>query len=384
MLKVVLLGDSGAGKSALVNQCTNCGFSDRYRATTRASARLRRVEVDGLSHAVQLWDTAGNERLHTLAPQFYLDVDICVLVYDTTCPRSFHHLDHWLATFLTNAGDGRVVVVVGTKGDLTGKQEVSAAEVAAWCQQHGTVQGTAEFLTTAVCLAVTRDRIAAPPPPRDLRRTTPPVGPGGPPVGWAYPTDGALPPPSGGPRATNGSLPFGGPRGSHPPGAPRPGVPRGEGGRRRRPGDRGPPAAHREPGDVAAGSGGGAAGGPPDHRGPPLPAVRHPDRELMLRVEMHEKVETMLGRLVAKDHEIAAVRDQLTARITYLEAQLSQRDARLSFGADGDGDLAEENAKLQEENTSLKDALRRSQAMVADLQVRMKEAAARTRQSPPE
>ncbi|KAL7773265.1 hypothetical protein CFE70_003229 [Pyrenophora teres f. teres 0-1] len=103
LLKVIILGDSGVGKTSLMNQYVNKKFSASYKATIGADFLTKEVLVDDRLVTMQLWDTAGQERFQSLGVAFYRGADCCVLVYDVNNSKSFDTLDSWRDEFLVQA-----------------------------------------------------------------------------------------------------------------------------------------------------------------------------------------------------------------------------------------------------------------------------------------
>ena len=144
LLKVIILGDSGVGKTSLMNQYVNKRFSAAYKATIGADFLTREVVVDDRLVTMQLWDTAGQERFQSLGVAFYRGADCCVLVYDVNNPRSFETLDSWRDEFLIQASphdpDNFPFVVLGNKVDVEeSKRVVSQKRAMAWCQSKGNI-----------------------------------------------------------------------------------------------------------------------------------------------------------------------------------------------------------------------------------------------------
>lgn len=79
LLKVVILGDSGVGKTSLMNQYVNKKFTNQYKATIGADFLTKEVIVDDRVVTMQIWDTAGQERFQSLGVAFYRGADCCVL-----------------------------------------------------------------------------------------------------------------------------------------------------------------------------------------------------------------------------------------------------------------------------------------------------------------
>lgn len=143
LLKVIILGDSGVGKTSLMNQYVNKKFSNQYKATIGADFLTKEVMVDDRLVTMQIWykkcsfvidsliiaksfslfrDTAGQERFQSLGVAFYRGADCCVLVYDVTAPSTFKSLDSWRDEFLIQASprdpSNFPFVVLGNKLDL--------------------------------------------------------------------------------------------------------------------------------------------------------------------------------------------------------------------------------------------------------------------------
>lgn len=112
-LKIVIVGDSGVGKTSLMNRYSTGKFTGQYKATIGADFLSKdNVIVDDpflqQRHLVtlQIWDTAGQERFQSLGVGFYRGADACLLVYDVTDPHSLDNLDHWRKEFLDQVGGG--------------------------------------------------------------------------------------------------------------------------------------------------------------------------------------------------------------------------------------------------------------------------------------
>merc|ERR1711920_1218412 len=103
LLKVIILGDSGVGKTSLMNQYVNKKFSNQYKATIGADFLTKEVMVDDRLVTMQIWDTAGQERFQSLGVAFYRGADCCVLVYDVTDAKPFESLTGWKEEFLVQA-----------------------------------------------------------------------------------------------------------------------------------------------------------------------------------------------------------------------------------------------------------------------------------------
>ncbi|GAA5889337.1 hypothetical protein JCM6882_000713 [Rhodosporidiobolus microsporus] len=144
LLKTIILGDSGVGKTSLMNQYVNKRFSNQYKATIGADFLTKEVMVDDRLVTMQLWDTAGQERFQSLGVAFYRGADCCVLVYDVNSSKSFETLDSWRDEFLIQASprdpENFPFIVIGNKVDVEeGKRMVSQKRAMSWCTAKGNI-----------------------------------------------------------------------------------------------------------------------------------------------------------------------------------------------------------------------------------------------------
>ncbi|XP_040261642.1 ras-related protein rab7-like isoform X1 [Bufo bufo] len=146
-VKLLLIGNAGVGKSALMNQYVNNRFTNYYRATIGADFFTKELRVDEQQVIVQIWDTAGTERFQSLGAALYRGTDCCLLVFDVTSPNSFNALDTWHKEFLVQADpespEKFPFVVIANKADLEERQ-VTPRQAQEWCKAC-----TAEYYETS-------------------------------------------------------------------------------------------------------------------------------------------------------------------------------------------------------------------------------------------
>ncbi|KAI8981458.1 P-loop containing nucleoside triphosphate hydrolase protein [Pilobolus umbonatus] len=142
ILKVVLIGDGGVGKTSLRNQYIHKKFTNAYKATIGADFIAKEVETeDGRKIMMQIWDTAGQERFQSLGVAYYRGADACILVYDVNNYLSFQHLERWREDFLKQsslpAEEARnfPILLVGNKIDIDDRV-VSRRQARAWAEIH--------------------------------------------------------------------------------------------------------------------------------------------------------------------------------------------------------------------------------------------------------
>ncbi|TDH64788.1 hypothetical protein CCR75_000249 [Bremia lactucae] len=153
LLKLIILGDSGVGKTSLMNQYVTQKFSNQYKATIGADFLTKEIMLDDKLVTMQIWDTAGQERFQSLGVAFYRGADACVLVYDITNPKSFEKLDSWRDEFLAQAGprdpDAFPFIVLGNKVDKESDRRVPKQKAQEWCRTKNLQQPIQHFETSA-------------------------------------------------------------------------------------------------------------------------------------------------------------------------------------------------------------------------------------------
>mmetsp|Transcript_81257 Transcript_81257/g.252187 ORF Transcript_81257/g.252187 Transcript_81257/m.252187 type:complete len:218 (-) Transcript_81257:16-669(-) len=128
LFKLVLIGDSGAGKSSLLLRFADDTFTESYITTIGVDFRFKTIAIGKKSVKLQIWDTAGQERFRTITSAYYRGADAIVLVYDVTDRESFQHVDDWLADINRYVNQSTVKVLVGNKTDLEGERQVTTDE----------------------------------------------------------------------------------------------------------------------------------------------------------------------------------------------------------------------------------------------------------------
>jgi len=126
VFKIILLGDSGVGKSNLLLRFTKDEFICNSKTTVGVEFASKTVQMDNNKLVkAQIWDTAGQERYRLVASSYYRRAVGALLVFDVTDRKSFDHAAKWLREVEEIAEEGCLVMLVGNKIDLTEKREVS-------------------------------------------------------------------------------------------------------------------------------------------------------------------------------------------------------------------------------------------------------------------
>ena len=128
MFKILLLGDSGVGKSSLLLRYTKNEFNIDMRSTIGVEFGLKFLKVDNFQLKVQIWDTAGMERYRSITSAYYKGAKGVIIVYDICRQKSFESVDKWIEDFKSKADEDAVILLIGNKNDLDEKREVSKEE----------------------------------------------------------------------------------------------------------------------------------------------------------------------------------------------------------------------------------------------------------------
>ncbi|KAK3099493.1 hypothetical protein FSP39_005266, partial [Pinctada imbricata] len=140
LLKVVLLGDGGVGKSSLMNRFVSDKFDSQSFHTIGVEFLNKEVVVDDENFTMQIWDTAGQERFKSLRTPFYRGADCCLLTFAVDDFQSFKNLSMWKKEFLYYADiqDGNTFpfVIIGNKIDVENRS-VSDDDAVTWCRNNG-------------------------------------------------------------------------------------------------------------------------------------------------------------------------------------------------------------------------------------------------------
>jgi len=124
LFKLLLIGDSGVGKSCLLLRFADDTYTESYISTIGVDFKIRTIELEGKTVKLQIWDTAGQERFRTITSSYYRGAHGIIVVYDVTDNDTFSNVKQWLQEIDRYASEGVNKLLVGNKSDLTGKKVV--------------------------------------------------------------------------------------------------------------------------------------------------------------------------------------------------------------------------------------------------------------------
>mmetsp|Transcript_20561 Transcript_20561/g.36530 ORF Transcript_20561/g.36530 Transcript_20561/m.36530 type:complete len:217 (-) Transcript_20561:334-984(-) len=139
LMKILLLGDSGVGKTCLALRFVGETFQKSFKVTVGIDFKVKEFEVDNKPVKVQIWDTAGQERFRSVATNYYRKAAGVVLVYDVNNLESFRNLENWMELLDQHTDEGIAKILVGNKMDMTDEKgkAVSTALGEQFAKKHG-------------------------------------------------------------------------------------------------------------------------------------------------------------------------------------------------------------------------------------------------------
>ncbi|EYU18939.1 hypothetical protein MIMGU_mgv1a013507mg [Erythranthe guttata] len=140
LIKLLLIGDSGVGKSCLLLRFSDGSFTTSFITTIGIDFKIRTVELDGKRIKLQIWDTAGQERFRTITTgkSYYRGAMGILLVYDVTDESSFNNIRNWIRNIEQHASDNVNKILVGNKADMDeSKRAVPTSKGQALADEYG-------------------------------------------------------------------------------------------------------------------------------------------------------------------------------------------------------------------------------------------------------
>ncbi|CAF2580616.1 unnamed protein product [Rotaria sp. Silwood2] len=126
--KILLIGDSGVGKTCLMFRFADNMFAETFTPTIGIDFKIKTLRVRDKTVKLQLWDTAGQEKFFNITRSYYRNADAILLVYDRTDASSFQNIARWMRNIDENAPDDVIRILVGNKSDLHDRLIVSTHE----------------------------------------------------------------------------------------------------------------------------------------------------------------------------------------------------------------------------------------------------------------
>lgn len=137
LFKIVLIGDSGVGKSNILSRFTRNEFCLESKSTIGVEFATRTLQVEGKTVKAQIWDTAGQERYRAITSAYYRGAVGALLVYDITKRQTFENVLRWLRELRDHADSNIVIMLAGNKADLNHLRAVSDQDARLLAEKEG-------------------------------------------------------------------------------------------------------------------------------------------------------------------------------------------------------------------------------------------------------
>ncbi|KAK4779786.1 hypothetical protein SAY87_015892 [Trapa incisa] len=137
LFKIVLIGDSGVGKSNILSRFTRNEFCLDSKSTIGVEFATRTLQIDGKTVKAQIWDTAGQERYRAITSAYYRGAVGALLVYDITKRQTFDNVQRWLRELRDHADSNIVIMMAGNKSDLIHLRSVQEQDGHAFAEKEG-------------------------------------------------------------------------------------------------------------------------------------------------------------------------------------------------------------------------------------------------------
>jgi Ras-related protein Rab-6A len=131
--KIIFTGDSGVGKTSIINSIMGQKFSPEYEPSIGVDFFSKTIRYKGRLIKLQIWDSAGQEKFRSLIPNYIRGSSLIFLVFDISRKDSFQNLNHWIE-FITNIDKGNIIII-GNKIDLKEERVVPKEEAEKYCKE---------------------------------------------------------------------------------------------------------------------------------------------------------------------------------------------------------------------------------------------------------
>ena len=125
VFKIIIVGDSGVGKTNIMTKYIKNEFSEKFKVTIGVDFFSKEFDIEGHKIKAQIFDTAGQERFRSLIVNYYKGAKGAFIVYDITSENSFNAIDNWVSNIRAFADKKIILILIGNKSDLEKIRKVS-------------------------------------------------------------------------------------------------------------------------------------------------------------------------------------------------------------------------------------------------------------------
>ena len=134
--KIIVIGDSGVGKSSLTNKATKNVFEETYNATIGFEFFTFNIKFKEKIIKLQIWDTCGQELYRSLITNFYRNSSLAIIVYSVSFKNSFENVEMWLRELRTHSNPDVKIFLIGNKIDLVNDRKIQKEEGEAFTKEN--------------------------------------------------------------------------------------------------------------------------------------------------------------------------------------------------------------------------------------------------------
>ena len=136
IFKLILIGNSGVGKSCILQRYMKHTFEESYKCTIGVDFLMKSIVINGQTVKLQLWDTAGQEKYKSMVSSYYRGANVALIVFDITNHQSFDSLPMWIENFYKNGPEQKNIILIGNKKDLANLRQVTQQEAEAFSETN--------------------------------------------------------------------------------------------------------------------------------------------------------------------------------------------------------------------------------------------------------
>jgi small GTP-binding protein len=137
MFKMVIVGDSGVGKTNILLRYLKNEFNEQTKSTIGVEFGTKKIVIDNIKIKIQIWDTAGQERYKAITSAYYKGAHGALIVYDLTRKETYNNVEKWLSNLKNNGDEKMAVMILGNKSDEVDKRVVTTEQGQDKAQRSG-------------------------------------------------------------------------------------------------------------------------------------------------------------------------------------------------------------------------------------------------------
>ena len=139
LFKIILIGNSGVGKSSIMQRYMKQTFNSNYKITIGVDFLMKSLKINDQIVKLQVWDTAGQEKYRSMISSYYRGAHVALIVFDLTSHTSFEDLPLWNENFYKNGPEQKNTILIGNKKDLVEERQVTQEEAELFSQTNNMI-----------------------------------------------------------------------------------------------------------------------------------------------------------------------------------------------------------------------------------------------------